>query len=275
MGDAGLDMGKPLDIMAPKGPEMGKPAVDTKDPHKEDIVKTGPAVPLPEKGMPGKPADKPLVDDLGLDAFEGVWNKPAEPKKVGPKVVKPVKVGPAVPAEKPLPVSEKPLPAMAFKINDRVWLKQGGEGYTIGDEPGRIVAIAGENEVVVDWGYDDIPTKENINDLERPLPEDNVDLFAETPETDATLFTDQPNQTAMTAEPVATPATAEQALAQASFADMLSKHSSSLEPSGTVYHVASGRKGMIVSIANDGRYNVKFGDKVATVWPFEITTYTK
>ena len=55
------------------------------------------------------------------------------------------------------------LPMASFRVNDRVWTKTAGESYEIDDEPGRIVAIAGD-KAVVDWG-NDVPCEEKVNDL--------------------------------------------------------------------------------------------------------------
>ena len=296
LGLPGMDIGKPLPGMGmPKMPgmDLGKPkmpgmpsapnALDMKNPHDKDIIKTGPAVPLPNKPV-GAPPAGPKFD----------LKKEMGPLPGGPKPPPPGMPGkPLGPLTKKLPVinkdefpeaeGKKPvlpvIPAKAsFNINDRVWLKTAaGEEYNIGDEPGRVIDHTEDGKPVVDWPYEgSAPTVEENEDLVAAISEDgnSSELFApEVNETDTSiLFNDN---TAFTSEPAAPMgSTPELALANASFADMMSKHSSNLDPEGTVYHVSTGMKGTVVSAAAGGRYNVKFGDKVTTVWPFEISTYS-
>jgi hypothetical protein len=162
-----------------------------------------------------------------------------------------------------------PPKKLSFKINDRVWLRTAGEEYTIGDEPGRVIDNAGP-KVTVDWG-DDVPTQEIPEDLIGVIPEDGQEnVFENMQESPNPLFSDEEfpeDQTAMTANPV----TPIETLKSASFADMMQRHVAGLDAEETVYHVGTGLKGVIQNRASDGRYNVKFGEKIATLWPFELT----
>lgn len=155
MGDTGMGM-----------PELGlTPSLDMKDPNKIDIVKTGPAVPLPPPGMKPEPA-------LGLE------------KNLHP-ITDALPVGPAKPK---LPaIDKKPKVDMAkdmgntsgLKVNDRVWTKTAGEVYEIDDEPGRVIAIAG-SKIIVDFG-DDIPSEMEANELVVAKPVDNEGTMFEAP----------------------------------------------------------------------------------------------
>ncbi len=143
---------------------MGAPGLEMKDPNKMDILKTGPAVPLPpaaSKPELGKPEEPKLGLEKNLHPI-------TDAKPMGPKVVKPPKMDLA----KELGNSPAPMAAgekkAEFKLHDRVWTKSAGADYEIGDEPGRIVAIA-EGKIIVDWGTD-IPTEEIAENLVAAQP---------------------------------------------------------------------------------------------------------
>ena len=169
-GDMGMDMpGLPgMDMPGLGMPGMDK-GLDLKDPNKMDILVTGPAVPLPPMG------DKPMGAGPALGLEKGL-HPITDAKPVGPKTVKP----PLMEKAPKVDLAKEMGNTSAFKLNDRVWQKTSGESYEIDDEPGRIVAFAGNGAIVVDWGTD-IPTEEKATDLVVAVPVDKEASMFEAP----------------------------------------------------------------------------------------------
>lgn len=291
------------EFMGEEKSEMGSPALEMKDPHSEDILKTGPATPLPpgaakpelglDKGLhpitdakplgPTKPKlpviEGPKVDlkkELGASKEDEL---DVEAKKYGPGAKKTIEhkmekmKGEDKPQEQKLAIAieearekgEKVPPKKAeFEINDRVWQKQAGENYEIGDEPGRIVAIA-EGKIVVDWGLDDVPTEEKPEDLVKAVPMD----------TEGTLFS-QPSQEEVEISAglgAFTPVSHEvqKVLSGLSFADVMAQHiEANPMETGIVTHIGTGKVGKVIREADDGRLVVKFGESTTELWPHEV-----
>ena len=146
-----------------------------------------------------------------------------------------------------------------------MWQKQAGENYEIGDEPGRIVAIA-DGKVVVDWGMDDVPTEEKPEDLLIATPIDGEGTIFEQP-------LSQEEAEVQAGLNAFTPASHEvqKVLSNLSFADVMAEHAKSIpEDEDTVTHVATSIKGTVVSKASNGQLNVRFGESVIKLWPYEV-----
>lgn len=195
------------------------PALEMKDPNKTDLIVTGPAAPLPpdatnpdggpmlglEKNLhpitdakpvgPSKPKlpvlDKAPKMDLAKEMGTTAAIKSDEAKEFISKEIahlikdkgytheRAVGAAHAIARQKGFDVPE-PKKAAAFEVYDRVWAKTAGESYEMDDEPGRIVAIAENGKIIVDWGTD-IPTEESQENLVKAQAVDNEGTMFDNP----------------------------------------------------------------------------------------------
>jgi len=157
-----------------------------------------------------------------------------------------------------------------FKVHDRVWLAvMQKEAHSLGDEPGRVVAM-GNGKIIVDWGdIDAIPTEEDPKNLVKAAStEDEASLFGTVTEEALVEGMDalkEENEEDVKAE-------VEKVLQSTSLKDMLSKNTRKSESSNEheITHVASGKKGEFLGDTSAGQVRVNIEGKDMTLWPSEV-----
>ena len=155
-----------------------------------------------------------------------------------------------------------------MQSGDRVWRKEMlGSLDFVGDDPGRIVAVAGD-KVVVDWG-DEVPTEENPAELVVVEKAANEESLFGGVSMGADISTED-----MEISPIAdddtTQSDVEKILSGLSLKEMLAKSSGDKRTDSDIVHIASGMSGKFIANGTDGRCLVKLGDNEIMVWPFEI-----
>lgn len=281
---------KPEDGPKPdKAPKEDKPEEKEDDGddsagEAKDIKDTEKAIKLLEKVLKhekgeGEMHAEELVEALELlKKFLGEEDSEPEDGEAGPEMPGhegiPVAVDLEVMPDKPGMSPVMPMGPMSsswtqenttgFREKDRVWHRAFlGSGMNVGDEPGRVIAIGG-GKVIVDWGHEDgIPTEE--------LPENLVKATAEVNE--ATLFSStnaEVDEAVPSAPEFDEKTEIEKILSGLSLKDIMNKASSGGSNPNAIVHIATGKPGVFLANASDGRCLIRIGNEELFVWQYEV-----